>query len=75
MIDELSRHATVRYEHGSGVTIDRLQGRDAREFDGVTMFGRVDEKLGRRPDHRRTALGCRGLSSPGAQWLGPATPA
>jgi hypothetical protein len=59
MIDELSRHATVRYEHGSGVTIDRLQGRDAREFDGVTMFGRVDEKLGRRQDHRRTALGCR----------------
>jgi hypothetical protein len=59
MIDELSRHATVRYEHGSGVTIDRWQGRDARECDGVTMFGRVDEKLGRRQDHRRTALGCR----------------
>jgi hypothetical protein len=75
MIDELSRHATVRYEHGSGVTIDRLQGRDARAFDGVTVFGRVDEKLGRRQDHRRTAARLPGLSSLGAQWLGPGTPA
>jgi hypothetical protein len=52
-----------------------LQGRDAREFDGVTMFGRVDEKFGRRQDHRRTAARLPGLSSLGAQWLGPGTPA
>jgi hypothetical protein len=42
------------------VTVERLQSSDARELDGVTMFGRFCQKLG-RGDRRATLNGRDGL--------------
>src|ERR1700694_5792844 len=49
----------IGIEDADGMTVDRLQGRDARELDGAAMFGRVGQKLGGRQDRRRAALSCR----------------
>jgi hypothetical protein len=51
----------VGIEYAKGVTIQRLQRRDAREFDGTAMLGRGRQHLGRREDGRQASL-CGGDS-------------
>jgi hypothetical protein len=46
-------------EHADGVTIKRLQRRNARELDGAAMFGGRRQHLGRRQDGRRATLSRR----------------
>jgi len=43
-------------EQALRVAIDRPQGGYAREFDGVTMFGSIRQKLGRHQDSRHVVV-------------------
>jgi hypothetical protein len=49
----------IRIEHAGGMTVKRLQSRDARELDGAATFSRVCQKLGGHQDCRRAAFGWR----------------
>jgi hypothetical protein len=49
----------IGVESADGVTVKRLQRRNARKLDRASMFGRVCQKLGGCQHGRRATLICR----------------